>query len=157
MSNKALLKEQKDDKTYAYNKSSPGTINNQELMSTGANFDTTSEFVNYKGKFIDLSSTMQDLYEDFKSFVKNEVRLLIGNSNVKDMGDSLRKLLIEEQENDPFILVKFMKHTMRAIMRFRDEPAAKALKSSDDDDSDSRIEYMLQKAESDIRQHIRVF
>lgn len=73
------------------------------------------------------------------------------------MGDSLRKLLNEEKENDPFILIKFMKHTIKAIMRFREDasPVPEQLSRSHTD-NEARLEVLLQKAENDNRQHIRV-
>ena len=73
------------------------------------------------------------------------------------MGDSLHRLLIEEKESDPFILLKYMKHAMKAIDRLREQPSSNvAPNKSLEAQADPRIESMLQKAESDIRQHIRV-
>jgi len=81
------------------------------------------------------------------------------------MGDSLRKLLNEEKESDPLILIKFMKHTIKAINRFREDNASKPKPKEQDesrsetegeDSNEARLEALLQKAENDIRQHIRV-
>lgn len=74
------------------------------------------------------------------------------------MGDSLRKILNEEQDSDPLILIKFMKHTIKAIMRFREESALADTDSSTltGRKNDTKLEPYLQKAENDIRQHIRV-
>ena len=77
------------------------------------------------------------------------------------MGDSLRKLLIEENDSDPLILIKFMVHIIKAIIRFRevsDVGPDSSRKSSKANESIAvQLEPYLQKAENEIRQHIRVY
>jgi len=71
----------------------------------------------------------------------------------------MRKILLEQAEDDPFILVKFMHRAIKAILELRPDTANPNLtpkSGSQKENYEPRLEALLQKAENDIRNHIRV-
>jgi len=74
MSTKDLHENYRESVGHGMGKRSTSTVNLREYDSINSDFDASVQPVNYREKHHELTKAVQDLYDDFKPFVMNEVQ-----------------------------------------------------------------------------------
>lgn len=146
------------------NQAASHSIDQAKIVEKLKNDEPTIDF---RRAFEELKTEVLEMFSDFQSFIVKEVFLMnLRHINQEDIGTRVKGLLETPQQQEPIPLVRCIKHTLKSIVRLREEANQQiatvnyvALSKQKDKISnrlETDYEMLLQKAEQDIKNHIRV-
>lgn len=95
-------------------------------------------------KYTEFVNQLSGVYEDLKRYALSE-----------DIRDKLADVVSEDREEEPHQIMKCMKYIMAVLVEAKQEDKPKS-GSFQSGEGNNDYEELLQKAENDIRQHIRI-